>query len=222
MSVLVAPSILSSDLANLQSAIEMINESSADWIHFDVIDGVFAPNITFGIPVCEAVNHYAKKPIDVHLMIVHPEKYLKDFQKAGARNICVHYEACTHLHRTLQEIKGLGCKAHVAINPHTPVHLLEDIITDIDTVLVMSVNPGFSGQKFIPHTIQKVAALKALIHQKGARTLIEIDGGVTPQNAPELLKAGADVLVAASYIFGSSDPKATIQELKKSAPTYQV
>lgn len=221
MSVIIAPSVLSSDLANLQAEIEMLNDSSADWIHFDVIDGVFAPNISFGIPVCEAINRHAKKPLDVHLMIVHPEKYLTAFQKAGARNISVHYEACTHLHRTVQEIKALGCKASVAINPHTPVYLLEDILPELDIVLVMSVNPGYSGQKFIPHTYQKVAALKALIQQKGAKTLIEVDGGVSNQNASELLKAGADVLVSASYVFGSDNPKAAIQELKMSTPSYQ-
>jgi ribulose-phosphate 3-epimerase len=222
MSVIVAPSILSADLANLQPAIEMINDSSADWIHFDVMDGVFVPNISFGMPVCQAINQHAKKPLDVHLMIVHPEKYLKEFQKVGAHSISVHYEACTHLHRTIQEIKALGCKASVAINPHTPVHLLEDILPELDIVLVMSVNPGYSGQKFIPHTYQKVTALKALIQQKGAKTLIEVDGGVSNLNASELLKAGADVLVSASYIFGATDPKAAIHELKKSTPSYQV
>lgn len=222
MSVIVAPSILSADLANLQPAIEMINDSSADWIHFDVMDGVFVPNISFGMPVCQAINQHAKKPLDVHLMIVHPEKYLKEFQKVGAHSISVHYEACTHLHRTVQEIKALGCKASVAINPHTPVHLLEDILPELDIVLVMSVNPGYSGQKFIIHTYQKVAALKALIQQKGAKTLIEVDGGVSNQNASELLKAGADVLVSASYIFGATDPKAAIHELKNSTPSYHV
>ncbi len=221
MSVILAPSILSADLANLQSEIEMINDSNADWIHFDVMDGVFVPNISFGMPVCEAVNKYAKKPIDVHLMIENPDKYLKDFQKAGAHNITVHYEACVHLHRTIQQIKDLGCKASVAINPHTPVHLLEDILQDLDMILVMSVNPGYSGQSFITHTYQKVSALKALIQQKGAKTLIEVDGGVNNKNAPELLKAGTDVLVSASYIFGASDPKATIQQLKNCTPSYQ-
>ncbi len=222
MSVIVAPSILSADLANLQPEIEMINTSNADWIHFDVMDGVFVPNISFGMPVCQAVNTHAKKPLDVHLMIEHPEKYLSEFQKAGAHIISVHYEACTHLHRTVQEIKNLGCKASVAINPHTPVHLLEDIIQELDMVLVMSVNPGYSGQKFISHTFQKVAALKTLIQQKGAKTLIEVDGGVSDKNAAKLLKAGADVLVSASYIFGADDPKAAIDTLKNSAPTYQV
>jgi ribulose-phosphate 3-epimerase len=221
MSVIIAPSILSADLGNLQSEIEMINDSTADWIHFDVMDGVFVPNISFGMPVCSAINQYAKKPLDVHLMIEHPEKYLKDFQKAGANSISVHYEACVHLHRTIQEIKALGCKASVAINPHTPVHLLEDILQELDMVLVMSVNPGFSGQSFITHTYQKVNVLKNLILQKGAKTLIEVDGGVNNQNAPELLKAGADVLVSASYIFGASDPKATIDQLKQSTPSYQ-
>jgi ribulose-phosphate 3-epimerase len=221
MSVIIAPSILSADLANLQAEIEMINDSSADWIHFDVMDGIFVPNISFGMPVCQAINQYAKKPLDVHLMIEHPEKYLKDFQKAGAHSISVHYEACVHLHRTIQEIKTLGCKASVAINPHTPVHLLDDILPELDMVLVMSVNPGYSGQSFITHTYQKVSALKALIQQKGTKTLIEVDGGVNNQNAPELLKAGANVLVSASYIFGSSDPKATIHQLKQSTPSYQ-
>jgi len=222
MSVIVAPSILSADLANLQPAIEMINDSSADWIHVDVMDGVFVPNISFGMPVCQAINQHAKKPLDVHLMIVQPEKYLKEFQKVGAHSISVHYEACIHLHRTIQEIKALGCKASVALNPHTPVHLLEDILPELDMVCMMSVNPGYSGQKFIPHTYQKVTALKALIQQKGAKTLIEVDGGVSNQNASELLKAGADVLVSASYIFGATDPKAAIHELKKSTPSYQV
>lgn len=215
MSVKIAPSILASDFANLQKEIEMLNASEADYIHVDIMDGVFVPNISFGIPVTEAVNKHAKKPLDVHLMIVNPDQYLEAFKNAGAAIISVHYEACTHLHRTLQGIKQLGCKAGVAINPHTSVELLLDVINDIDLVCIMSVNPGFGGQKFIENTYNKVKRLKEIIVEKGAQTEIEIDGGVNKTNAPLLRAAGADVLVAGNFVFSSSDPIFTIKELKK-------
>ncbi|WP_200978467.1 ribulose-phosphate 3-epimerase [Echinicola sp. 20G] len=214
MSTLVAPSVLASDFANLQSEIEMLNESSADYIHVDIMDGVFVPNISFGLPVVEAINVHAKKPLDVHLMIVNPDQYLKSFSDAGASIISVHLEACPHLHRTIQAIKELGCKAGVAINPHSSVELLRDIIRDLDQVIVMSVNPGFGGQKFIEHTYAKVRALKAIITAAGAETQIEIDGGVNLENAPKLIDAGADILVAGSFVFKSSDPSKTIADLK--------
>jgi ribulose-phosphate 3-epimerase len=212
---IIAPSVLAADFANLQRDIEMLNESQADWIHIDIMDGVFVPNISFGIPVCEAIYKYAKKPLDVHLMITQPERYLEAFRNAGAATITVHYEACTHLHRTLQVIKSLDCKAGVAINPHTNVQLLEDTIKDIDLVCVMSVNPGFGGQKFIENTYKKVRQLKEIIAENDAKTLIEIDGGVNASNAPLLMEAGADVLVAGSFVFKSIDPIATIEELKR-------
>ncbi|PIQ49150.1 MAG: ribulose-phosphate 3-epimerase [Cytophagales bacterium CG12_big_fil_rev_8_21_14_0_65_40_12] len=211
---IIAPSVLAADFANLQRDIEMLNESQADWIHIDIMDGVFVPNISFGIPVCEAINKYAKKPLDVHLMIVNPDRYLEAFRNAGAATITVHFEACTHLHRTLQVIKSLDCKAGVAINPHTNVQLLEDTIKDIDLVCLMSVNPGFGGQKFIENTYKKVRQLKEIIAENDAKTLIEIDGGVNAANAPLLMEAGADVLVAGSFVFKSIDPIATIEELK--------
>jgi ribulose-phosphate 3-epimerase len=214
MSVQIAPSVLASDFANIQKEIEMLNASEADYIHVDIMDGVFVPNISFGIPVTEAINRHAKKPLDVHLMIVDPDRYLESFQKAGAHIISVHLEACNHLHRTLQAIKGLGCKAGVAINPHTPVSLLEDIIQDIDMVCIMSVNPGFGAQKFIEHTYQKVSQLKSLIYKRGTSTLIEIDGGVNLKNAPLLIAEGADVLVAGNFVFSATDPIQTIHELK--------
>lgn len=214
MRPLIAPSVLASDFANLQKEVEMLNRSQADWIHVDVMDGRFVPNISFGIPVCEAIYKHAQKPLDVHLMIVEPEKYLEAFKKAGAHVLTVHYEACPHLHRTLQQIKDLGCKAGVALNPHTPVNLLADVIQDLDLVCIMSVNPGFGGQSFIQHTYQKVRDLKQLISEKGATTQIEIDGGVTLQNAQQLLNAGADVLVAGSFVFRAQDPIETIQSLK--------
>ncbi|MCH6200955.1 ribulose-phosphate 3-epimerase [Aquiflexum sp. LQ15W] len=214
MSVKIAPSVLASDFANIQKEIEMLNASEADYIHVDIMDGVFVPNISFGIPVTEAINRHAKKPLDVHLMIVDPDRYLESFQKAGAHIISVHLEACNHLHRTLQAIKGLGCKAGVAINPHTPVSLLEDIIQDIDMVCIMSVNPGFGAQKFIEHTYQKVSQLKSLIYKRGTSTLIEIDGGVNLKNAPLLIAEGADVLVAGNFVFSATDPIQTIRELK--------
>jgi ribulose-phosphate 3-epimerase len=214
MKPLIAPSVLASDFANLQKEIEMLNQSQADWIHIDIMDGRFVPNISFGLPVCEAIQRHAQKPLDVHLMIVEPEKYLEAFQKAGAEVLTVHYEACPHLHRTLQQIKDLGCKRGVALNPHTPVTVLTDVLQDIDVVCLMSVNPGFGGQSFIPHTLKKVRELRSLIEQQGASVLIEIDGGVSLANAAELLEAGADVLVAGSFVFRASDPLHTIEALK--------
>lgn len=214
MSVFIAPSVLAADFANIQKEVEMLNASACDYIHVDIMDGVFVPNISFGIPVTEAIKKHATKPLDVHLMIVNPDHYLEAFRNAGAEIISVHYEACPHLHRTLQVIKSLGCKAGVAINPHTPVSLLEDVIQDIDLVCVMSVNPGFGGQRFIENTYNKVKQLKAMIEANGASTLIEIDGGVNQANAPKLRAAGADVLVAGSFVFSSPDPIETIQNLK--------
>ncbi|HBD26551.1 ribulose-phosphate 3-epimerase [Flavobacterium sp.] len=211
---LIAPSVLAADFANLQRDIEIINASEADWFHIDIMDGVFVPNISFGMPVLDAINKHAKKTIDVHLMIVDPDRYIATFKKLGADVLTVHYEACTHLHRTLQAIKAEGMKAGVALNPHTNVDLLEDVIQDIDLVCIMSVNPGFGGQSFIENTYAKVEKLKALINRKNAATLIEIDGGVTNKNAKQLADAGADVLVAGSYIFGAQDPIATISDLK--------
>ena len=212
---LVAPSLLAANFNKLGEDVEMINRSEADFVHCDVMDGVFVPNISFGIPVIQAVNQISTKPLDVHLMIVNPERYIHDFYKAGASVITVHYEACTHLHRTLQAIKAEGMKAGVALNPHTNVDLLEDVIQDIDLVCIMSVNPGFGGQSFIENTYSKVEKLKALINRKNASTLIEIDGGVTNKNAKQLADAGADVLVAGSYVFGAQDPIATIADLRK-------
>ncbi len=211
---LIAPSVLAADFANLQRDIEMINGSEADWFHIDIMDGVFVPNISFGMPVLEAISKHAKKTIDVHLMIVDPDRYIKTFADLGANVLTVHYEACTHLHRTLQAIKAAGMKAGVALNPHTSVNLLEDVINDIDLVCIMSVNPGFGGQSFIENTYTKVAQLKALITKKGAATQIEIDGGVTNKNAKQLAEAGADVLVAGSFVFKAENPLATIADLK--------
>lgn len=212
---LIAPSVLAADFGNLQRDIEMINNSEADWFHIDIMDGVFVPNISYGMPVLQAIAKHATKTIDVHLMIVNPDRYIKTFAELGANILSVHYEACTHLHRTLQAIKAEGMKAGVAINPHTSIDLLEDVINDIDLVCIMSVNPGFGGQSFIENTYAKVEKLKALINRKGAQTIIEIDGGVTNKNARQLAEAGADVLVAGSYVFGAADPIATVADLKK-------
>lgn len=216
---LIAPSVLAADFANLQRDVEMINTSDADWFHIDIMDGVFVPNISFGMPVLRDIVKHATKTIDVHLMIVDPDRYIQTFADLGSDILTVHYEACTHLHRTLQAIKAAGMKAGVALNPHTSVHLLEDTIQDIDMVCLMSVNPGFGGQSFIENTYHKVTALKEMIKGKKANTLIEIDGGVTNKNAKKLVEAGADVLVAGSYVFKSNDPLYTIKDLKNLANT---
>ena len=214
MSHLIAPSLLSSDFANLQSECEILNKSEADWFHIDVMDGVFVPNLTFGMPIIKAIKKFTTKPFDVHLMIVSPEKFIKDFANAGADILTVHYEACPHLHRTIQLIKEAGIKAGVSINPHTNINVLEDIIQDVDLILVMSVNPGFGGQSFIENTFNKVCALKELIKRKKSTALIEIDGGVTSENARKLIDCGADVLVAGSFVFKSKNPVDTIKQLK--------
>lgn len=211
---LVAPSILAANFNKLGEDIEMLNLSDADFVHFDVMDGVFVPNISFGLPVIQAVNKISKKPLDVHLMIVNPDRYIQDFYQAGAAIITVHYEACTHLHRTIQQIKDLGIKASVCLNPHTPVSLLSDIIAELDMVLLMSVNPGFGGQKFIENTYRKVADLKELISVKKSKALIEIDGGVNLTVGKNLYEVGADILVAGSFVFGSPNPIQTIAEIK--------
>lgn len=214
MKHLVAPSILAADFANLGRDVKLIEESDADWVHIDVMDGHFVPNFSFGQPVIQSIRSYTEKTFDVHLMVIDPERYFEDFKKAGADLITIHYEACTHLHSAIQKIRSLGMKAGVALNPHTPVSVLEDIIQELDLVLVMSVNPGFGGQKFIPHTLDKCRKMKQLIVAAGSSALIEVDGGVGLGNAAELLKAGADVLVAGSSVYKSDDPKQTITALK--------
>ena len=215
MPTLIAPSVLAADFANLQRDSEMLNKSEADWFHIDIMDGVFVPNISFGMPVLKAIAKHATKPLDVHLMIVNPDQYIETFAELGSAVLTVHYEACDHLHRTLQKIKSCGMKAGVALNPHTPIAVLDSIIKDVDVVCLMSVNPGFGGQSFIEETYTKVKTLKALIQEKGATALIEIDGGVTNKNAKQLIDAGADVLVAGSYVFGAEDPIQTIAGLKE-------
>ena len=215
MPTLIAPSVLAADFANLQRDSEMLNKSEADWFHIDIMDGVFVPNISFGMPVLKAIAKHATKPLDVHLMIVNPDQYIETFAELGSAVLTVHYEACDHLHRTLQKIKSCGMKAGVALNPHTPITVLESIIKDVDVVCLMSVNPGFGGQSFIEETYTKVRKLKALIQEKESATLIEIDGGVTNKNAKQLINAGADVLVAGSYVFGAEDPIQTIAGLKE-------
>lgn len=214
MKPIISPSLLSANFIDLKSDIEMINKSEADWLHLDIMDGVFVPNISFGFPVIEAVSKICTKPLDVHFMIVHPEQYIEQTAKAGAMMMNVHYEACTHLHRTIQQIHDAGMQAGVTLNPSTPVSVLEDIICDVDMVLLMSVNPGFGGQKFIENTINKLKRLRQLIEVSGSKALIEIDGGVQAETAPRLVKAGADILVSGSYVFKSADPLATIHGLK--------
>lgn len=215
MKTIVSPSLLSANFIDLKSDVEMINRSEADWLHMDIMDGVFVPNISFGFPVLEAVGKYCQKPLDVHLMIVHPENYIDQVAKSGAMLMNVHYEACTHLHRTIQQIHDAGMKAGVTLNPATPVSVLEDIITDVDLVLLMSVNPGFGGQKFIENTIGKLKRLRELIDKSGSKALIEIDGGVNGETAPRLVKTGADVLVSGSYVFKAQTPEDVIHHLKE-------
>lgn len=212
---IIAPSLLAADFANLQQDIEMVNQSEADWFHLDIMDGLFVPNISFGMPIVEAIAKYAEKPLDTHLMIVDPDRYIKTFADLGVNHLTVHYEACPHLHRTLQAIKAEGMKAGVALNPHTSINLLEDTIQDIDIVIVMSVNPGFGGQSFIENTYLKVRDLKNLIERKNSSALIEIDGGVNADNAKKLVDFGADALVAGSFVFKSENPMETIKQLKE-------
>jgi len=214
MSVIISPSVLSCDFANVQRDVEMINNSEADWFHIDVMDGVFVPNISFGFPVIQAIKKHAKKPMDVHIMIVNPDQFVEEFANVGTDILTVHYEACTHLHRTIQLIKSHGMKAGVALNPHTNISVLEDVINDLDLVLIMSVNPGFGGQKFIEHAVEKVSKLKKMIITSGSKALIEVDGGVNLDTGKRLVAAGADALVAGSFVFNSENPTTTIQALK--------
>ena len=214
MEHLIAPSVLSADFGNLERDINMLNESHADWIHVDIMDGVFVPNISFGFPLMKVLQQHSKKPLDVHLMIVDPDRYISRFAEYGTYMLCVHYEACNHLHRTVSEIKKMGMKAAVSLNPHTPVSLLENIIQDLDMVLLMSVNPGFAAQSFIPQTYDKISTLKEMILRKGCSSMIEVDGGVSLGNASEILKCGTDILVAGNTVFASEDPLKTIQSLK--------
>jgi ribulose-phosphate 3-epimerase len=222
MAFILAPSILSADFGNIERDVKMLNSSQADWIHVDVMDGVFVPNISFGFPVIKAIKKWAEKPLDVHLMIVQPERYIKEFKDAGANILTVQYEACPHLHRTIQTIKAEGMKAGVALNPHTPVALLEDIITDLDLVLIMSVNPGFGGQKFIQNAYKKIRDLKMLIQASRSNAIIEVDGGVSVENTGKLLQAGAQALVAGNAIFSTQNPADTIRQMKTITPTYEV
>lgn len=212
--MILAPSVLAADFSNLQRDVQMINHSQADWFHIDIMDGVFVPNISFGMPVLQAIAKHAQKPLDVHLMIIDPDRYISTFKKLGSQILTVHYEACNHLYRTIQSIKSEGMKAGVAVNPHTPISVLEDIIQDVDLLLIMSVNPGFGGQSFIENTYKKVRQAKELIIKNNSKALIEIDGGVTSKNAKQLIEAGADVLVAGSFVFNSENPEHTIQEIK--------
>ena len=214
MQTIISPSLLSADFTNLKADIEMVNRSKADWFHLDIMDGVFVPNISYGLPVVQQINKVAEKPLDVHLMIIDPDRYVEAFQKAGADYLTVHYEACTHLHRTIQNIKQHGMKAGVSLNPHTPVAVLEDIIQDVDLVLLMSVNPGFGGQSFIENTYKKVSQLKQMVANQNASTIIEVDGGVNMETGKKLLDAGANALIAGSFVFGSDNPTQTISNLK--------
>ncbi len=214
MSIIISPSLLSCDFANIQRDVEMINSSDADWFHLDVMDGVFVPNISFGFPIIDAVKKHAKKPLDVHIMIQNPDPYIKTFKDLGTDILTVHYESCTHLHRTIQGIKQTGMKAGVALNPHTPISLIQDIVEDIDLVLIMSVNPGFGGQKFIPNALNKVTELKKLAELKNPHLIIEVDGGVNLETGKKLVDAGANALVAGSFVFNSPDPSKTISDLK--------
>lgn len=214
MSVIIAPSILSCDFGNLERDFQLVNRSQADWFHVDVMDGVFVPNISFGFPVIEVLAKVAQKPLDVHVMIMNPDQYIEQFAKSGAAILTVHYEACTHLHRTIAAIKEAGMKAGVALNPHTPVSVLENVIADLDLVLIMSVNPGFGGQKFIKQAVEKVRQTKTMIQASGSSALIEVDGGVNTTTGAELVAAGADALVAGSFVFNNSDPESVIASLK--------